>query len=203
MNFLAHFHLSGTNEDIAIGNFLGDFLRGSTKETRPLRINQGIKLHQFIDHYTDTHPIVKQVTQLLQPYFSKYAPVVSDVYFDYFLANHFTDYSSISLREYTNNVYDLIDRKRPLLTKRALKFYEFLIVRDIFFEYGNLDGMTHVFNGLASKAKFESNMEKAVSVLVKHEVELYEMFKQFYPDLQKASHNFLNELLLENNELSK
>lgn len=198
MNFLAHFHLSGTNEEIAIGNFLGDFLKGTTKEARLPLVSKGIKLHQFIDHFTDNHSVVKEVNQLLQPYFSKYAPVVSDVYFDYFLANHFSDYSSISLRDYTNSVYDLINRNKPLLTQRASKFYDFLIVRDIFFEYGNLGGMRHVFKGLASKAKFESNMEQGVPVLIKHEEELYQKFKLFYPELQKASNDFLNDLLQEN-----
>ena len=198
MNFLAHFHLSGTNEDIAIGNFIGDFLRGSKKETRPELILKGVKLHRFIDAYTDNHPVVKEVNILLQPYFSKYAPVVSDVYFDYFLASHFEDYSTVSLRDYTHEIYDLIERKKHLLTDRALKFYEFMIVRDIFFEYGNKDGMKHVFNGLSKRARFESKMDQGVPVLIKHEAELFEMFTQFYPDLQNATRSYLAELLSEN-----
>tara|TARA_R110002050_G_scaffold204327_3_gene339784 strand:- start:29792 stop:30385 length:594 start_codon:yes stop_codon:yes gene_type:complete len=195
MNFLAHFHLSGINEDIAIGNFIGDFIRGSKSEIRPELVQKGLKLHQFIDEFTDSHPIVKKVNALLNPYFSKYAPVVSDVYFDYFLASHFSDYSSVSLREYTHGVYDLIERKKDLLTIRALRFYEFMIVRDIFFEYGNKDGMKHVFNGLSSRARFESGMEQGVPVLIKHEDELYEMFRQFYPELQLASKEFLDTLM--------
>jgi acyl carrier protein phosphodiesterase len=195
MNFLAHFHLSGSNDDIAIGNFLGDFLKGTVNETRPELISKGIELHRFIDEFTDNHPVVKEVNKILQPYFLKYAPVVSDVYFDYFLASRFENYSDISLRDYTHSVYDLILRNKAYLTKSALMFYEFMIVRDIFFEYGNIDGMGHVFNGLSSRAQFESGMEQGVPVLLKHEEELFALFHQFYPDLQEASSAYLKKLL--------
>ncbi len=195
MNFLAHFHLSGDNEDIAIGNYLGDFIRGTNPKELPEMVQQGLLLHQFIDEFTDSHPLVKKTNKLLQPYFSKYTPVVSDVYFDYFLASHFDDYSAISLREYTHQVYDLLKRKKDIMTPRASGFYDFLIIRDIFFEYGNKDGMTHVFKGLASRVKFKSNMLDGVPVLLKHEDELYALFKDFYPDLQSASAAHLKELL--------
>ena len=197
MNFLAHFHLSGDNEEIAIGNFLGDFIRGTKKENLSVNMQKGLKLHQFIDEFTDSHPLVKKTNKLLQPYFSKYTPVVSDVYFDYFLASHFNDYSSINLREYTHHVYDMMKRYQSEMTPRASRFYDFMIVRDIFFEYGNKGGMTHVFNGLASRAKFESNMLEGVPVLTKHENELYELFKDFYPDLQEASAKHLKTLITE------
>jgi acyl carrier protein phosphodiesterase len=195
MNFLAHFHLSGKNEEITIGNFMGDFIRGSKMTDHSEFIQKGIQLHRFIDEFTDSHPIVKEVNVLLQPYFSKYAPVVSDVYFDYFLAAHFQDYSDVSLRDYTYQIYDLIARHKAVLTQRASRFYDFMIVRDIFFEYGNKGGMKHVFNGLSSRAKFESKMEQGVPILIKHEEELYSLFKQFYPDLQKASADYLITLL--------
>ncbi|MGB0806296.1 MAG: ACP phosphodiesterase [Salibacteraceae bacterium] len=198
MNFLAHFHLSGNNEEIAIGNFLGDFIRGTKPEELPPLIYKGLKLHRFIDEFTDSHHLVKQTNKILQPYFKKYTPVVSDVYFDYFLAHHFDDYSKISLRDYTYDVYELLCSNKSLLTPRASRFYDFMIVRDIFFEYGNKDGMQHVFRGLASRAKFESNMLEGVSILTKHEIELYKLFKGFYPELQQASATYLNQLLRDN-----
>lgn len=197
MNFLAHFHLSGDNEDIAIGNFLGDFIRGTKPETLPVMVQKGLKLHRFIDSFTDSHPLVKETNKILRPHFSKYTPVVSDVYFDYFLASNFTDYSTQSLREYTHQVYEVMARHQSVMTERASKFYDFMIVRDIFFEYGNKGGMKHVFNGLAKRAKFESNLLEGVPVLTQYENEMYKLFKDFYPELQQASANYLLELLNE------
>lgn len=197
MNFLAHFHLSGENETIAIGNFLGDFIRGTKPEDLAPLLQKGIKLHRFIDEYTDSHPLVKKTNALLLPHFRKYTPVVSDVYFDYFLAHHFKDYSEVSLRDYTHQIYDMMLRHKSEMTQRASRFYDFMIERDIFYEYGNKRGMQHVFNGLASRAKFESNMLDGVKILTQYESELYELFTGFYPDLQKASAAYLETLLHE------
>lgn len=194
MNFLAHFHLSGDDEEIAIGNFIGDFVRGSNLDELPQNVLNGIQLHRFIDAFTDKHPVVKSVNVMLQPYFSKYAPVVSDIYFDYFLASNFNDYSMVSLRDYTHGVYDLLERKKHILPERARNFYHFLLERDIFFEYGNKGGMRHVFNGVSSRARFKSNMEQGVPILIKHEAELLPLFQEFYPSLQKASQEFMEQL---------
>jgi acyl carrier protein phosphodiesterase len=57
--------------------------------------------------------------------------------------------------------------------------------------------MRHVFNGLSKRAKFESKMEQGVPILIKHELELYRLFKKFYPDLEEASREHLNTLMKE------
>lgn len=194
MNFLAHFHLSGDNEQLAIGNFLGDFIRGSEVPNLPSMMQKGVQLHRFIDQYTDSHPVVKQVNEILKPYFAKYAAVVSDIYFDFFLASNFDAYSSVSLRDYTHHVYEMMERNLPLMTVRAQRYYGFMIDRDIFFEYGNKGGMQHVFNGMSNRARFDSKMERGVEILTKHEDELRELFEAFYPDLQEACANYRKEL---------
>jgi acyl carrier protein phosphodiesterase len=194
MNFLAHFHLSGENELIATGNFLGDFIRGNELTLLPLAVQKGVYLHRFIDQFTDNHPVVREVNKILVPYFAKYAPVVSDIYFDYFLASNFSAYSDISLRDYTHSVYDIMERNKQFFTDRAARFYHFMMERDIFFEYGNKGGLQHVFNGLSSRASFVSKMENGVTILTQHENQMRKMFEEFYPDLQKASSTYLLEL---------
>jgi len=87
MNFLAHLFLSFDNEDIMIGNFIADMIRNKDVSTFSEGVQKGIALHRKIDSYTDVHPIVKQGTKLMQPYHSKYSPVVIDVFYDYLLSN--------------------------------------------------------------------------------------------------------------------
>ena len=61
MNYLAHLHLSGPDPDCRTGNLMGDFVRGrlyaSRLEALPPGYGQGLRLHRFIDHFTDTHPV--------------------------------------------------------------------------------------------------------------------------------------------------
>jgi acyl carrier protein phosphodiesterase len=195
MNFLAHFHLSGPHELLSIGNFVGDFIKGiKVNELHP-EIQKGIELHRFIDEYTDAHPVVKEVNQMLYADYSKFAPVVSDVFFDYFLATNFAQFSEVKLKPYTQEVYARIDKHRDFLTPRAAGFYAYVLQKDIFYNYGNKWGMQHVFNGLSYRTRFKSNLSNAVETLTEKETELNEMFLAFYPDLVKATVNKRNQIV--------
>ena len=55
---MAHLFLSGDDDDIKIGNYLGDFVKGNQLDKYPKGIRDGILLHRKIDHFTDNHPVV-------------------------------------------------------------------------------------------------------------------------------------------------
>ena len=52
MNYLAHAYLSGSNKDIAIGNFIADNIKGNNYKKFNINWQKGILLHRFIDSYT-------------------------------------------------------------------------------------------------------------------------------------------------------
>jgi len=56
MNFLAHFYLSGNQENIILGNFMGDFVKGNPFKKYPAPLATAIQLHRQIDIFTDSHP---------------------------------------------------------------------------------------------------------------------------------------------------
>ena len=67
MNFLAHIYLSGNEEDVKIGNFIGDYIKGSAFHIFPEKIKQGILLHRFIDSFTDKNTHTLDAKQLFAP----------------------------------------------------------------------------------------------------------------------------------------
>ena len=60
MNFLAHIYLSDNSNEIILGNFMADFIKGNNFQHLPEGVIKGIKLHRAIDDFTDTHEIVKK-----------------------------------------------------------------------------------------------------------------------------------------------
>ena len=88
MNHLAHFVLSGDDDDLAIGNFLADFITNRQLPDFTEGVQRGIHLHRAIDAFTDAHPVVKQSTKRLHPFHHKYSPVIVDVYYDFLLAKN-------------------------------------------------------------------------------------------------------------------
>jgi acyl carrier protein phosphodiesterase len=55
VNFLAHTYLSGGNEQIIVGNFMGDYVKGKNYMLFPEQVKKGILIHRDIDTFTDMH----------------------------------------------------------------------------------------------------------------------------------------------------
>jgi acyl carrier protein phosphodiesterase len=98
MNHLAHFVLSGGDADLAIGNFVADFITNRQLPTFSAGVQRGIWLHREIDAFTDAHPIVKQSTKRLHPFHHKYSPVIVDVYYDYLLAKNWDRFFELIIK---------------------------------------------------------------------------------------------------------
>ncbi len=63
-----------------------DFIKGKQQFDYPLFIQKGIQLHRAIDHYTDQHPITKQLKAFFQNTYRLYSGALVDIVYDHFLA---------------------------------------------------------------------------------------------------------------------
>ncbi len=86
MNFLAHIYLSGDNDEIKLGNFIGDYIKGNAYNKYPPLIRKGILLHRKIDYFTDSHPIVRNHKSFFYDKYHKYAGIIIDIIYDHFLS---------------------------------------------------------------------------------------------------------------------
>jgi acyl carrier protein phosphodiesterase len=183
MNHLAHLYLSGKNENLIVGNFLGDFVRQKHIEVLPKGIAEGVGLHRFIDSFTDSHLEVRKAVILLRPYFGKYAPVVLDVFFDYYLASNWSKFEMLSLQEFSKYIEIILESHKKYFTDKAFRFYNFMLQKQILLHYQTKEGISEVLFQMAKRARFESGMENAGEVLEKHHNELLDTFHVFFPQL--------------------
>ena len=185
MNFLAHLFLSGEPSELMVGNFIADSVKGSATDNFSEEIQKGIKLHRAIDTFTDNHPEMLKSKERLRPRYKKYAPVITDIFYDHFLAINWQDYSAISLRDYTNRVYKYLEKYYAIFPERSQQFYNYMIKYDILFAYTKIEGIEKVMQGMSRRAHFISGMETATEELVKGYDDFKAEFKLFFPDLQK------------------
>lgn len=183
MNFLAHAYLSGDSQSLLIGNFIADSVKGSAIENFSEEIKKGILLHRSIDQFTDEHRIVRQSKERLYKNYHKYAGVLVDIFYDHFLAKNWKHYSSIELKQFANNVYNVMHsnfKNLPLQTKQILPY---MIRYDWLSNYAHLQGIQQVLHGMAQRTRFVSNMEKA-AIDLENNYKLFEQeFMLFFPDL--------------------
>jgi acyl carrier protein phosphodiesterase len=195
LNFLAHIYLSGENDDIKIGNFLGDFVKGRlnklTNEQYSDDVIKGMALHREIDFFTDTHQIVKQSIDRLQPKYHKFSGIVIDMFYDHILAKNFSQFSEISLEKYAQKFYDLLEKRKNEIPAPMGRMINSMVTRNWFIGYKSYEGIEWALTGISKRLSFESGIENATEEL-KNDFQLYEAeFQQFFPDIIRHSNNFI------------
>jgi len=193
MNFLSHLYLAGNSEGLIVGNFIADSVKGSDYKKYSVEIQKGILLHRAIDTYTDSHLIVEQSKKRLRNKYKKYSGVIVDIYYDHFLAKNWNNYSTISLNEFTQNIYSIIKNHYSVLPFKSARFTEYMLHYNILENYSNLKGIEQVLQGMSQRASFESNMEKAIDDLKEHFNDFENEFNLFFPELK----NHVNTLILQ------
>jgi len=185
LNFLAHAFLSGEAEDLVFGNFIADAVKGKQLELYPAGIAKGIRLHRLIDTYTDTHAIVARTNARLRPKYKKFAPVVSDMFFDHFLASQFEQYAQEPLETYTRRIYALINQRFDLLPQRVQAFFPHMMQHNWLLSYAAIEGIGKALGGLSRRTTFVSGMETGAEEL-RANYDLYAAdFAAFFPELQR------------------
>ena len=194
MNFLAHLYLSKNDTNIMIGNFIADHIRGNKYESFSKEIQQGIFLHREIDTFTDAHAIVRKSKRRLHERYRHYDGVIIDIFYDYFLAKNWSEYSVIPLDVYTDSVNKLFNKISAELPVKSQNFIKYMIEYNILFNYQFKDGIERVLKGMNSRTKGKSKMNLAIEDLRNLEAEFEQDFTLFFKDLIANTNQKLNEI---------
>jgi acyl carrier protein phosphodiesterase len=194
MNFLAHLFLSGKNEELMVGNLLGDFMRGRKQEAFSEGVAKGICLHRKIDEFTDNHPLVTESKLRLRPAFKHYAPVVADVFYDHFLAANFSDYSDVSLKDFAQRCYNVLRMHKDLFPPRFQQALIYMRFRNVLVSYSKMNGIEFAFARMSRRTNHISNLHNATKELHKNYDHYYSEFKIFFPELCIYTKGLLDSL---------
>ncbi len=194
MNYLAHAFLSFRQEEVLVGNFIGDFVKGKMLETYPQEIRNGILLHREIDLFTDSHPLVKAGQSYLRPTFGHYSSVITDIFFDYFLGKNWDQYCSQPLEEFIAETFFVLEKYEKSFPERFAEMYYWMKKDNWLLQYANLEGIKKSLTGLSRRARFDSKMELAHLALIERESEFEVIFFAFFRDLETFALAKLTEI---------
>lgn len=193
MNFLAHLYLSGNNPKIMVGNFIGDFVKGrNLYEKYEYEIALGVELHRAIDEFTDHHPAFKASKTRLQPRHHHYAGVITDIFYDHFLARQWNDYHPQLLPDFAEVVYRLMEEYYPILPYRVQYMLPFMTKGNWLANYARIEGIDRALKGMARRAQHASHMEEAVNDLLNNYSQFNDEFNQFLPDVRVHAQTWLS-----------
>ena len=204
MNYLAHIFLSGTEEAILIGNFIGDYVKGADYKQYPANIQKGLVLHRKIDSFTDTHKIVLQSKKYMAPLYGKWAGIIIDIAYDHFLIKNWSRFCRVSLDEYKEDVFDVLQKYYPVLPERVKYFVPSFIQNDWIETYSTTEGIVNVLYNMSLRTNLPDKSEYAAEILRKYYLQLDSEFMTYFPELLRyVIDNFEVRIpLLDNNILN-
>ena len=194
MNFLAHIYLSFGNDEVTIGNFIADRIRGKHYGHFSEGIQKGIILHRAIDTYTDTHAIPRRSSKRLHKNYSHYSRVIVDIYYDHFLAKNWKDYSDVPLTRFVAGFYDLLERRYEILPLGIQRMMPYMIADNWLVNYAELEGIERVLHGMNRRTNNRSKMNLAIADLEAHYGEFENEFQLFFKELITFSREKFNAL---------
>ena len=180
MNFLAHIFLSGSDDDIKIGNFIGDYVKGKAYHIYPDKIKEGILLHRFIDTFTDKSKYTHQAKSFFTPKYRKYSGIVIDIVYDHFLANNWKQYSSVELIDYINYFHCLVQKNTNMLPSAVQEMIPRLIANNRLYSYKSIEGVRFVLSKMATYTTLPDHADFAIDILQANYTDLNGLFNNFF-----------------------
>lgn len=185
MNFLAHAYLSFHHPGVMVGNMISDFVKGKTRYTYPTAIQYGIELHRRIDCFTDDHPVTHRAKQVFKKDYRLYSGAFIDIVYDHFLANDGAQFSDISLFDFSQQVYAVLDDFSAELPSRFSFMLPYMKTENWLYGYSETSGIERSFKGLVRRSGFLSESDTAFQLFLNHYTYLQECYAAFFTDLKQ------------------
>ena len=183
MNFLGHIYLSGDDDQLIIGNFIADCVKGKKYLDYPEGIQKGILLHRSIDSFTDNNTHIQQIKTVLRPTYKLYSGVVTDLFVDHYLAANWLNFSKKPLKEYSEEVYKIFQLNYEILPAKIQGFLSNLIERNRLLSYSEISGVEEALMIMAYKTSLPGKSAEAIKILRGNYDELKTLSLQFVTEV--------------------
>ncbi|PML04155.1 ACP phosphodiesterase [Vibrio breoganii] len=187
MNFLGHLHLADASNSSLLGNLLGDFVRGNPEGRYPQEITRGIRIHRFVDSFTDRHPLIAEIKPLFGAT-RRFSPIALDVFWDHCLANHWDKFHANSLESFC---YQAKQATHPRCVEASLPEQYQRVISSMWDNrwidsYRDLDNIGYALARMSNRSPRMGPLADCFETLEKHYKELDQVFMDFYPDVIEA-----------------
>ncbi|MCF2949235.1 ACP phosphodiesterase [Paraglaciecola aquimarina] len=197
MNYIAHLHIAEHTNTSKLGNFLGDFVKGSDLTHLPEEIELGIRLHRSVDKFTDSHDLIRNLKTQFPANIRRMAGVIIDIYFDHLLMKSWQHYSAQSYHSLFSSFYtelktfSLPDNHYYSQLSQRLLSHQWL--KEYTYEPTCFRAFVSIEKRLKRKVMFATHAEFFIK---QNRLLFINCFKQFYPELLRHGLHFKNNKTL-------
>lgn len=190
MNILFHLYLSGADEELLVGNFMGDFVKGPLDNSYPPRIRQGLLLHRKLDVFAQQDATFQSSRLRLPPVYGLYRGVLVDLFYDHFLAKEWDAWSATPFADYLSWARRIVDQHFAILPPHLQAIVP-LIFDDLLPSYQSIAGTERALRRMSLRRRRENPLAAGGAELSRYYQELQGDVTVFTPKAQRFVSNFL------------
>ncbi len=190
MNFLFHMLLSGADEQILVGNFMGDFVKGPLADRFPERIELGINLHRRIDSFASRDDLFQQSRRRLDHRYGLYRGVLVDLFYDHFLVMEWHKWSDEPLDRYLARTRSIIEQQYGELPERLQKVMP-VIFEELLPSYGEVSGIGSALERMSRRVVRKNPLAGGEAELERNYDGLRYDFGRFMPGIRRYALEFI------------
>ena len=183
MNHIAHCLLSYADDDLLVGNFIGDFVKGRSWERYSPGVQRGILLHRAIDRYTDTHHATRESIRRIRPFAGRYSPPLVDILYDHLLCRQWSVCSPTPFEQFAGWVYTCLDRRSGEFPLELSKRWPQMLQGRFLEGYRQPEGLKWVLLQFNKRLDGSVEMEGLVPFFFEEIDRFTADFQGFFPDL--------------------
>lgn len=196
MNFLAHLHIAHVSSSSLMGNLLGDFVKGDPDKQYSEVVSRGIRLHRFVDSYTDSHSVMKEAKCYFPPQQRRFAGIALDVMWDHYLATSWKQYHDQPLSDFcrfAEREVKLEQQQSTMLSElpnRYLQMTSRMWQGRWLESYQTLENIEFALQRMSLRSPRMAPLAECFEPLTDHYPDLKRLFAKFYPELLQVSRDF-------------
>lgn len=183
MNFLFHMILSGADDQLLVGNFMGDFVKGPLQQGRfPEKISQGVTLHRRIDSYAERHPLFRRSRGRIDPGYGHYRGILVDMFYDHLLFNDWGRWSEEPFTAFLARSRRAVESQRHVIPA-AMQPLLPVIFNDLLPSYATVEGIARALVRLSRRIGRDNPLSGGERELVRLYGDLHTDFQGFTSEI--------------------
>lgn len=186
MNFLGHLTLAWPDQNLMVGGFLGDFVKGPLKGDFPESIEAGIQLHRRIDAQSDCHQSISALKSQLPQKWCRYVGILADLYCDHLISRPENQLLPLPMESFSETCYELLHNHKEMFPGRAQIVFERMWQGRWLEKYSDLKFTTESLSRIGSRLRFENPLSESDQLIGDHANLLDQHCPSLYAGMQKV-----------------